>query len=129
MESSALTTERQARVAIACAQADRPCTGNQALKRVLGRQCHGFVNWGIVKKLSQWHRKKKGESIMPNATQQLGAVKRELLDIFMDLEVADHESRKQNAAVRYLRARRGIEMHNEIKRLERDIADFDDLMQ
>ena len=66
---------------------------------------------------------------MPNATQQLGAVKRELLDIFMDLEVADHESRKQNAAVRYLRARRGTEMHNEIKRLERDIADFDDLMQ
>ena len=64
---------------------------------------------------------------MPNATQQLGAVKRELLDIFMDLEVADHESRKKTAAVRYLRARRGIEMHNEIKRLERDIADFGDI--
>ncbi|MDW5375889.1 hypothetical protein R6258_03040 [Halomonas sp. HP20-15] len=64
---------------------------------------------------------------MPNATQQLGAVKRELLDIFMDLEVADHETRKKTAAIRYLRARRGIEMHNEIKRLERDIADFDDL--
>lgn len=63
---------------------------------------------------------------MPNATQQLGAVKRELLDIFMDLEVADHESRKKTAAVRYLRARRGIEMHHEIKRLERDIAAYDE---
>ncbi len=63
---------------------------------------------------------------MPNATQQLGAVKRELLDIFMNLEVADHESRKRTAAIRYLRARRGIEMHNEIKRLERDIAAYDE---
>lgn len=63
---------------------------------------------------------------MPNATQQLGAVKRELLDICMNLEVADYQSRKKTAAVHYLRARRGIEMHNEIKRLERDIAAYDE---
>ncbi len=62
---------------------------------------------------------------MRNA-EQLTSVKRELLDIFMSLEVAEHEARKKTAAVRYLRARRGIEMHNEIKRLERDISDLDD---
>lgn len=61
--------------------------------------------------------------------EPLSAVKRQLLDIFMSLEVAEHEARKKNAAVRYLRARRGIEMHDEIKRLERDIADFDDALQ
>lgn len=58
--------------------------------------------------------------------EQLTVVKRQLLDIFMGLEVAEHETRKKIAAVRYLRARRGIEMHDEIKRLERDIVDFDD---
>ncbi|MBZ9566925.1 MULTISPECIES: PA3496 family putative envelope integrity protein [Modicisalibacter] len=58
--------------------------------------------------------------------EQLGAVRSELLDIFMTMEVAEHETRKKSAAVRYLRARRGIEMHNEIRRLERDIADFED---
>ncbi|KXS38211.1 hypothetical protein KGQ90_12185 [Modicisalibacter tunisiensis] len=58
--------------------------------------------------------------------EQLGAVKSELLDIFMTMEVTEHETRKKSAAVRYLRARRGIEMHNEIKRLERDIAEFED---
>lgn len=58
--------------------------------------------------------------------EQLTSVKRELLDIFMAIQVAEHEARRKTAAVRYLRARRGIEMHNEIKRLERDIAELDD---
>lgn len=58
--------------------------------------------------------------------EQLGAVKSELMDIFMTLEVTEHESRKKTAAVRYLRARRGIEMHREIKQLEREIADYED---
>lgn len=58
--------------------------------------------------------------------EQLTFVKRQLLDIFMGLEVAEHEARKKIAAVRYLRARRGIEIHDEIKRLERDVADYDD---
>lgn len=60
---------------------------------------------------------------MRNA-EQLTSVKRELLDIFMTLGVAEHEQRKKSAAIRYLRARRGIEMHQEVKRLERDISDF-----
>jgi hypothetical protein len=58
--------------------------------------------------------------------EQLTVVKRQLLDIFMGLEVAEHAERKKTAAIRHLRARRGIEMHDETKRLERDIADFDD---
>lgn len=62
---------------------------------------------------------------MRNA-EQLTFVKRQLLDIFMGLEVAEHEARQKIAAVRYLRARRGIEIHDEIKRLERDVAAFDD---
>ena len=62
---------------------------------------------------------------MRNA-EPLASVKHELLDIFMSLQVAEHEARKKNAAVRHLRARRGIERHNEIKRLEKDIADLSD---
>lgn len=62
--------------------------------------------------------------------EQVSSVKNELLDIFMSMEVAEHQQRQKTAAVRYLRARRGIELHNEFKRLERDIAEFDDeLMQ
>lgn len=58
--------------------------------------------------------------------EQLTSVKRELLDIFMAMQVAEYESNKKTAAIRYLRARRGIEVHNEIKRLEHAIADLDD---
>ncbi|MFC3283911.1 PA3496 family putative envelope integrity protein [Litchfieldella rifensis] len=62
--------------------------------------------------------------------EQVSSVKNELLDIFMSMEVAEHKQRQKSAAVRYLRARRGIELHNEFKQLERDIAGFDDeLMQ
>ncbi|MCK2045936.1 MULTISPECIES: PA3496 family putative envelope integrity protein [Chromohalobacter] len=56
----------------------------------------------------------------------LQSLKSELLDIHMSLEMLEHEQRKKNAATRYLRARRGIELHQEFKRLERDIVDYDD---
>lgn len=62
---------------------------------------------------------------MRNA-EPLASVKHELLDIFMSMQVAEHEARKKHAAVRHLRARRGIELHNEFKRLEQDIADLND---
>ncbi len=63
--------------------------------------------------------------------EQVSSVKNELLDIFMSMEEVEHKQRQKSAAMRYLRARRGIELHNEFKRLERDIAELDDdeLMQ
>jgi hypothetical protein len=54
--------------------------------------------------------------------ERLSSLKSELLDIYMSLEVAEHEQRSRSAAQRNLRARRGIELHNEFKRLYRDIA-------
>ncbi len=65
---------------------------------------------------------------MRNA-EQLTPLKSELLDIFMSLEVAEHEARKKNAAVRCLRARRGIEIRNEAKRLEQNIVNYDEIQQ
>nr|WP_299244106.1 hypothetical protein [uncultured Halomonas sp.] len=61
--------------------------------------------------------------------EQLIPLKCELLDISMSMRVSEHETRKKDAAVRYLRARRGIEIRNETKRLEQDIADYDDSWQ
>jgi hypothetical protein len=58
--------------------------------------------------------------------ERVTSVKSELLDIFMSMEVAEHEQRSRTAAQRNLRARRGIELHNEFKQLERDIADLAD---
>ncbi len=58
--------------------------------------------------------------------ERVTSVKNELLDIYMSLNVAEHEKRSRSAAQRNLRARRGIELHNEFKRLERDIADLVD---
>lgn len=54
--------------------------------------------------------------------ERLTSVKSELLDIFMSMEVAEHEQRSRTAAQRNLRARRGIELHEEFKRLSQDIA-------
>ncbi|MFY0991599.1 PA3496 family putative envelope integrity protein [Halomonas sp. C05BenzN] len=54
--------------------------------------------------------------------ERLTSLKSELLDIFMSMQVAEHEQRSRTAAQRNLRARRGIELHNEFKRLSRDIA-------
>lgn len=62
---------------------------------------------------------------MRNA-KQLTSVKHELLNIFMAMQVDEHEARKKHAAIRHLRARRGIELHKEFKRLEQDIADLND---
>ncbi|GAB2787429.1 hypothetical protein GCM10027040_11890 [Halomonas shantousis] len=58
--------------------------------------------------------------------EQISALKSEILDIFMHMEMDEHEQRKKSAAQRYLRARRGIEKHKEIKHLKRNIAVFDD---
>lgn len=61
--------------------------------------------------------------------EQLTPLKHELLDIFMSMRATEHKARKKNAALRYLRARRGIKICNEAKRLEQDIADYDDSWQ
>ncbi|TFH87525.1 hypothetical protein EQG41_05440 [Billgrantia azerbaijanica] len=58
--------------------------------------------------------------------ERVTSVKSQLLDIYMSMEVAEHAQRSRNAAQRNLRARRGIELHNEFKQLERDIADLVD---
>ena len=58
-------------------------------------------------------------------SERVTSVKSELLDIHMNLEVTRHAQRSRSAAQRSLRARRGIELHNEIKQLERDINDLD----
>ncbi len=54
--------------------------------------------------------------------ERISSLKSELLDIFMSMEVTEHEQRSRSAAQRNLRARRGIELHKEFKRLSRDIA-------
>jgi hypothetical protein len=58
--------------------------------------------------------------------ERVTSVKNELLDIFMSINVDEHERRSRSAAQRNLRARRGIELHNEFKQLERNIADLND---
>ncbi|MHB0775061.1 PA3496 family putative envelope integrity protein [Halomonas sp. WWR20] len=58
--------------------------------------------------------------------EQVSTLKNQILDIFMSIEVDAHERRKKTAAQRYLRARRGIELHREFKHLERNIAALDD---
>ncbi|MGQ4877879.1 PA3496 family putative envelope integrity protein [Billgrantia sp. LNSP4103-1] len=58
--------------------------------------------------------------------ERITSVKNELLDIFMSINVDEHEKRSRSAAQRNLRARRGIELHNEFKQLERNIADLND---
>lgn len=58
--------------------------------------------------------------------ERLSSVKSELLDIFMSMNVAEHEQRSRTAAQRNLRARRGIELHQEFKQLERELAGLDD---
>ncbi len=60
---------------------------------------------------------------MRNA-ERLTSLKSELLDIFMSMEVVEHEQRSRTAAQRSLRARRGIELHEEFKQLSKDIAEL-----
>jgi len=64
-----------------------------------------------------------GDSIM-KSVEHLHALKSDILEIFMTLEVSEHEQRKRKAAIRYLKARRGIEQHEEKRRLEEDIAEL-----
>ncbi|WP_251975856.1 PA3496 family putative envelope integrity protein [Salinicola avicenniae] len=56
--------------------------------------------------------------------ENLHTLKSEILDIFMNMEVDEHEQRKRKAAVRYLKARRGIEQREEKRRLAEDIAEL-----
>ncbi|MDN6180725.1 MAG: hypothetical protein L0I84_06960 [Halomonas subglaciescola] len=56
--------------------------------------------------------------------ERVTSVKSQLLDIFMTLEVDEHEHRRRDSAKRHLRARRGIELHREIRSLARQIADL-----
>ena len=58
-------------------------------------------------------------------SEQVDTLKKELLDIFMTLDADEHQARKKQSAVRHLRARRGIELHNEIKRLSEDLSDIE----
>ncbi|GHB13791.1 PA3496 family putative envelope integrity protein [Salinicola rhizosphaerae] len=58
--------------------------------------------------------------------ENLHTLKSEILDIFMHIEVDEHEQRKRKAAVRYLKARRGIERREEKRRLAEDIAELPD---
>ncbi|OLO02980.1 MULTISPECIES: hypothetical protein [Salinicola] len=56
--------------------------------------------------------------------EHLHSLKSEILDIFMTLEVSEHEQRKRKAAVRYLKARRGIEQRREKRQLAEEIAEL-----
>ncbi len=58
--------------------------------------------------------------------ERITSVKSELLDIFMSMQVDEHEQRQRSAAQRSLRARRGIELHREFQKLSRDIAPLPD---
>ncbi|WP_311946352.1 PA3496 family putative envelope integrity protein [Halomonas piscis] len=61
--------------------------------------------------------------------ERVTSVRAQLLDIFMDMEVDAHETRRRNSARRHLRARRGIEMHQEVRTLARQIADLADPLE
>ncbi|MEQ5803829.1 hypothetical protein [Halomonas sp. H10-9-1] len=56
--------------------------------------------------------------------ERLTSLKSELLDIFMSMEVQEHQQRARTAAQRHLRARRGIELHEEFKQLTQEIAEL-----
>ncbi|GAB2723503.1 PA3496 family putative envelope integrity protein [Halomonas garicola] len=58
--------------------------------------------------------------------ERVTSVRAQLLDIFMDMEVDAHETRRRHSARRHLRARRGIEVHREIQSLTRQIAELTD---
>ncbi len=51
-------------------------------------------------------------------------VKDEIFDIFMSIEVEEHEERKKSEALKQLEARRGIEKHFEKKRLVEELDDY-----
>lgn len=58
--------------------------------------------------------------------ERVTSFKSELLDIFMSMEVNEHAQRTRSAAQRNLRARRGIELHEEIKRLGEHLSELPD---
>ncbi|WP_086479982.1 PA3496 family putative envelope integrity protein [Oceanospirillum sanctuarii] len=55
---------------------------------------------------------------------KLDQVKDEIFDIFMSIEVEEHEQRKKSEALKQLEARRGIEKHFEKKRLVEELDDY-----
>ncbi|WP_110685691.1 PA3496 family putative envelope integrity protein [Salinicola aestuarinus] len=59
-----------------------------------------------------------------NSIDDLHTLKSEIFDIFMHLEADAHEQRKRRAAVRYLKARRGIERRQETRKLSDEIAEL-----
>lgn len=61
--------------------------------------------------------------------ERMTSVKTQLLDIFMDMKVDEHESRRRDSAKRHLRARRGIELHRECQTLARQIAELSDPLE
>jgi hypothetical protein len=61
--------------------------------------------------------------------ERVTSVKTQLLDIFMTMEVDEHEHRRRDSAKRHLRARRGIELHREFQSLARQIAELPDPLE
>ncbi|WP_017429225.1 PA3496 family putative envelope integrity protein [Vreelandella jeotgali] len=61
--------------------------------------------------------------------ERVTSVKTQLLDIFMDMEVSEHETRRRELARRHLRARRGIELHREWRTLTKNIAELPDPLE
>ena len=53
-------------------------------------------------------------------------VKEQIFDIFMNIEVEQHQERKKSEALKHLEARRGIEKHFEEKRLIKSLDDYSD---
>ena len=55
---------------------------------------------------------------------KLDQVKDEIFDIFMSIEVEEHEQRKKSEALKQHEARRGIAKHFEKKRLGEELDDY-----
>lgn len=60
----------------------------------------------------------------PTDHGKLDQVKDEIFDIFMSIEVEEHQQRKKSEALKQLEARRGIEKHFEKKRLVEELDDY-----
>ena len=65
-----------------------------------------------------------GEKKFRFKVNNVDQVKDEIYDIFMSIEVEEHEQRKKSEALKQLEARRGIEKHFEKKRLVEELDDY-----
>ncbi|ART63248.1 hypothetical protein C8D96_2336 [Kushneria marisflavi] len=71
----------------------------------------------------------KGASFMQKQTadqSRLNAVRNEILDIALHIDAKENEKRRQRAAERALKARRGIEDHFESRRLATQLSEEDE---